>query len=184
MIGAVTVAAVVGLALSGCDQFLPEPLSFTMVDGEPVVRVCLPVTITEVAINAYPDTEDGEFSTAVEVWRAGGNASVGAGHEFILGRTFDDLSVLVGDEVLSELPGLPFSVEIRVSSERGGSWTTFSYFETELREGAWVDSYGQEQAVPCTRPDCKPGWACHNEWPEPDGEPTRPEPTIVPPQSD
>src|SRR5690606_17498556 len=44
------VAMGLALLLAGCDQFLAEPMAYTRVDGTPVVRICIPLTITEVTV--------------------------------------------------------------------------------------------------------------------------------------
>ena len=187
--GAITIGAMlIAVSLTGCDQFLPEPLAFTLVDGRPIVRVCLPLTIGDIEIDKFgvtPTVLPTSTATASQnevTWRAEGELEIAAGFEFVLGEAPPGYSVVVdalGDD--QDLTEGSFSVGIDVEHSVGRSWNASASFENiTFVEGVWLDSYGEPIAVPCTRPDCDPGWACHNEWPVPSGDPTRVEPTITP----
>lgn len=172
----VVTVVVVTLGLVGCDQFLPEPLSFTMVDSVPVVRTCIPLTITTQSIVQYSGEEDYEGHV---VWHASGFAKVDSGTEFAIGQPIPGLSapapldptVLTGE----------YGFEMHVDAGRGGDWTTFAHFDAaELADGVWLDSYGTPQATPCTHEECMPAAACFNDWPQPSGRETEAIPTFTP----
>src|SRR5690606_33115353 len=71
-------------------------------------------------------------------------------------------------------------LRLDVSHPRGGSWTTFTPISGDnLQAGSWLDGYGDAVDVPCVAEACAPGWACHNDWPQPTGRPTEPMPTFT-----
>jgi hypothetical protein len=172
------------VALCGCDQFLPEPLSFTMVDGRPIIRVCLPVTVSYVEIDTFDEDARPPYfeEDAIPIWWAEGDVFMDAGTEFVLGAAPDGFTVVL-DDVASAPDYLDgtFSVHMGVEHGNGSSWEASSFFDSAtFEEGVWLDSQGDPLEMPCTRPDCDPGWACHNEWPVPSGAPTRVQPTLTP----
>jgi len=175
-ISAVIVALVVAVGLSGCDQFLPEPLAFTLVDEHPVVRTCIPLTITSQSISVYSSDDDREGNV---IWSATGEAVLEAGAEFELGGDMPGFTVARHKD--EDFLDRQFKFEMEVSSVEGGDWSTFAYFAGgELSEGEWVDSQGYELDVPCTHDDCSRFAACFNNWPEPTGYPTEPDATFSP----
>jgi hypothetical protein len=175
---AVLVAALAATCLAGCDTFLPDPVAFTMIDAQPVVRLCLPLTVTSVQVKTYSSENDYEGSI---VWSSSGWHFFPAGSEFVIGEGQDGLAV-TQDAGADFLTG-DFAVMIAVTSNPGGSWTTFSRIDRdEFAEGSWLDGYGEPIDTPCTRGECMPMSACYNEWPIPTGYPTEPESTFVPPE--
>lgn len=166
-----TLAVAMGftLALTGCDQFRAEPIAFTRVGENTVIRVCLDLTVSRIEI---------EQNNSL-AWNAAGEASLPAGTEF----SFSELP-----------PGMvssffPFEeamlddayVRMTVSHEVGGSWRTFTTLDPgTLKEGVWLDGRGTPTTTPCTTEECQPGFACHNDWPQPTGRPTELDPTFVP----
>ncbi len=174
----VVVAAVAAVCLAGCDTFLPDPVAFTMIDGQPVVRLCLPLTVTKVEVKTFSSEKDYEGQV---VWSSDGWHFFPAGSEFVVGQGQNGLRVTQDDD--SGFLRGEFAVMIDVSSNPGGSWTTHSHIDgTELVEGSWLDGYGDPTGTPCTRGECMPMSACYNEWPIPTGYPTEPESTFVPPE--
>ncbi len=169
-------------SLTACDQFLPEPLAYTRVDGVPIVRVCLPLAITSIEVSreeVVPASNGASRTSFRIVWAAVGEAKVEAGTELEVGATLEGLEVVHDDEV--EWRDGVFTVAMSVSHDVGGSWQTFSYIDgRDLSEGEWLNSYGESEATPCTHGDCNPVAACHNNWPEPTGYPTQPQPTFSP----
>lgn len=164
-------------SLAGCDTFLPDPVAFTMIDTQPVVRLCLPLTVTSVELKTYSSEDDYDGQI---VWSSNGRHFFPAGSEFVVGAGQDGL-VVTQDAGVDFLAG-DFAVMIAVSSDAGGSWTTFTSIRTGLSEGSWLDGYGEPTATPCMRSECMPMSACYNEWPIPTGYPTEPESTFVPPE--
>jgi hypothetical protein len=63
-------------------------------------------------------------------------------------------------------------VRIEVSHELGGTW------ETVTR----LDGRGDPTSTPCASEEHPPGFAGHNDWPQPTGRPTELEPTDTPPE--
>ncbi len=170
----VAVAGAVTVGLTACDQFLPDPVAFTVIDGTPVVRVCIPLTITEVSITTVPEGQG-----AGESWVARGSDYFRAGTEFALDAAPEGFTVIEHTEI--DLTGTSTYVEIEVDSARGGSWSTFSPIDASaLKEGVWLDGYGSPTEVPCLREECSPMATCFNEWPIPTGYPTEPQSTYVP----
>jgi hypothetical protein len=175
-IAVVIVAILVAVGLSGCDQLLPEPLAFTLVDGRPVVRTCIPLEVTGQSISVYSSEEDYESEM---VWFSAGRAAFEAGTEIELGAQIEGLGSVgpADDAFLSS----EFKFEMDVESEEGGNWTATAVFsEGDLAEGRWIDSRGEELTTPCTHEPCSPQAACFNNWPEPTGLPTEVEPTFRP----
>lgn len=176
LIGAV-LAVVVVSGLSACDHFLPEPLAFTEVGEQPVVRVCIPLEITEISIKTYSTDEDHRGTV---VWHATGSLDAVGGTEFAVGTAPEGLVVDI-ERGPSFVESDEFAVEMEVRSARGGSWSTFSYIESaDLVAGSWLDGSGAATDVPCSQEECAPNAACFNDWPNPTGAPTLPEPTFTP----
>jgi hypothetical protein len=176
-----TIATGLGLLLAttlvGCDQFLPEPFSFTVVDSVVVARTCIPLTISSQSISLYSGSSDHEGHS---VWSASGEAILPPGTEFAIGEPIPGL------EATSPLSIDPlttrFKYEMDVDSGKGGEWTTFTLLDPgELAEGQWTDSYGRPVETPCTHEACGPMAACFNNWPEPSGAATEARPTFTPP---
>jgi hypothetical protein len=161
--------------LTACDQFQADPLVFTRVGDTTVVRVCLDLTVTKIEI----EEADGDSQHAVGLWSADGSAYLPAGTEFAFSSPPTGLEpaepfseVLLDDDVY---------VRLAVSHVEGGSWRTFTPIDSgSLTEGVWLDGWGEPTSVPCTQEPCAPGWACHNDWPDPSGRPTELEPTYTP----
>ena len=116
---AALVAALAATCLAGCDTFLPDPVAFTMIDAQPVVRLCLPLTVTSIQVKNYSGESDHEGQI---VWSSNGWHFFPAGSEFVLGEGQDGLAATqdAGVDFLAE----KFAVMIAVSSHPGGSWTT------------------------------------------------------------
>ena len=175
-VSVLVIGAIVALTLSACDTFLPDPVAFTSVQSQPLIRFCLPLTISKITISTYANPA---ADNATVVWAADGSAFVKAGTDLALGVAPAGFTVTQDDgvEFLSE----PFNVQVAVSSRTGGSWDTFSYFSpNSIEDGVWLDGRGIETEAPCTRGDCMPMSACYNAWPIPTGAPTLPETTFVP----
>lgn len=167
---------VLALVLAGCDQFVADPLSYTVVDSTGVVRACLPMTVTSITVTTFSGTEG---DSGEVVWAATGEASLDSGAEFAIGAPLDGLTVTLdeGQPVLSET----LSFDMEVVSERGDPRQTHGYFDAgALTSGVWLDGYGQPLDVPCTHEPCKPGWTCLNDWNEPSGRELDPLPTFSP----
>jgi hypothetical protein len=163
------VALAVTLALTGCDQFKADPIAFTRVGESTVIRVCLDLTVSGIEI---------EQNNSL-AWNAAGEASLPAGAEF----SFSELpagmvsSFFPFEEAMLD----DANVRMTVSHDVGGSWSTFTPLDPgTLEEGVWLDGHGNPTASPCTPEECQPGFACHNDWPQPTGRPTELDPTFVP----
>ena len=175
-LAAVVGAVVLSLGLAGCDQFLPEPLAFTLVDSVPVVRTCVPLTISSQEIKNYASDEDYD---GYVVFSARGSVALEAGSEFALAAPLDGFTTDL--EASAGATTGRFGLSMDVDSREGGAWTTWAHFDgDQLTEGVWVDSYGEVLQTPCTHTDCSRFAACFNNWPEPTGLPTRPVPTFAP----
>ena len=173
---AIGLAAVLVLCLSGCDQFLPDPLSFTVVDSTPIIRTCIPFTVNSERISVYASDKDYDGHT---VWLATGAVAMDAGTEFPLAQPIEGLSVVQDDKV--DFLSSRFKVELSVDTRFGGSWTTYSPFDPgQLQKDIWLDGSGNPVSVPCTHMRCSPLASCFNNWPQPTGEPTDSRPTFVP----
>jgi len=161
--------------LTGCDQFLADPVVFTRVGDTTVVRVCLDLTVTGIEI----EESDGDPQRTVVIWDAEGSTYLPAGTEFAFSSLPAGLEPsepfvegLLDDDVF---------VRIAVSHDEGGSWRMFTPIEYgSLKEGVWLDGWGEPTSAPCTQDPCRPGWACSNDWPDPSGRPTELEPTYAP----
>lgn len=152
---AVVLAGAIALGLSACDSFLADPVAFTVIDGTPVVRICIPLTVNRIQISTYA-TED---SNADVIWSARGSEAYPAGSELVLGAVPEGFVAGVDDQV-DWLP-TTIAVKIDVKSVKGGSWQTFSYIEAgSLVEDVWLDGYGTPTDQPCVRGECMPGSAC------------------------
>jgi len=175
-IAVVIVAVLIATGLSACDQFIPDPLAYTLVDGQPVVRICVPLTITQQRISHNSGNGPTEFEV---VWSSSGLAELPVGAELALGGPVEGLTIDTPDAV--DLFDEIFRFEMEVSNEEGGEWSTFAFFQPgEIKEGEWSDGQEGELAAPCTHEECVQFAACHNNWPQPSGDATRSEPTFVP----
>ena len=155
---------------------MPEPLSYTVVDSVVVVRTCIPLTITSQSVSVYSGEKDYEGN---EVWSTSGSIKLPAGSEFAAGTPLPGFTEIAPLDI--DMTSTQFKLEMDVETRRGGSWSTFSFFEAgQLVEGEWVDSYGETQDTPCTHEPCAPQAACYNDWPEPTGFPTNSRPTFTP----
>lgn len=173
---AVVIAAAVAVGLTGCDQFLPEPLSFTVVDSVIVARTCVPLTITSQSISLYAGEGDYE---GTQVWFTAGEADLPAGSEFAIATPLEGF--FTSDETPADLLSKDFKLEMWVDAGPGGEWRTFTHFSPgEIAEGQWFDSYGTPLDTPCTHEPCSPMAACFNDWPQPTGMPTEARPTFLP----
>lgn len=173
---AVVVSAVALVVLTGCDTFLPDPVSYTLIEGEPVARICIPLTVTDIRIKTYanPDDYTGRIS-----WAASGSHYFEAGSELVLGQGFEGLP-RTSDSGENFLSGR-FAVEMEVSSSEGGDWTMFSILDgADFQEGKWLDGDGDSTSTPCVRGECPRFSACFNKWPIPTGYPTEPTSTFTP----
>ena len=172
----VLLGAALSTGLSACHTYLPDPLAFTVINGQPVVRTCIPLTITEVEVGTYDGEDDYESET---YWSAQGSDYFPAGSEFVLGNGPEGFVVDVNEASIDLNETL--SVSVDVDSASGGSWETFSRIEANtLVEGIWLDGWGDETEVPCGRGECLPSSVCMNAWPIPTGYPLNPESTFVP----
>lgn len=169
------------LALSGCDQFLPDPLVFTRVAETPVVRMCLPMTINAVELKTYDDADENDH-TGTPVWTARGSAVIEEGTEFALGTALEGLEITSGsadpDEVVAAL-GSEYAISIEAVDSYGEHDFFASIDAGELDEATWVDALGPVES-PCLRKPCAPGYACFNQWPHPTGPALAPDPTWSP----
>ncbi len=173
---AVALAAAVALGLSGCDQFLPEPLSFTVVDNVIVARTCVPMSITSQSISLYSGDEDYE---GYEIWSTAGFIDLPVGSEFAIATPLDGFTNFYDEP--TDLQSQRFKLEMTVDAGPGGDWTTFTVLHPgDLAEGEWIDSSGTPLDTPCTHEPCSPMAACFNNWPQPTGEPTEARPTFTP----
>jgi hypothetical protein len=157
-------AATAGLV--GCDHFAPDPMAFTVVQGTPIVRICLPVEITAVSLKTYSDDDD---HTGRVVWTAIGQAAVEGGAEFAL--RVAPPGMRVSREGTVDFAHERFGVSITASDSYGEHEFSAYLGEGDLEEDVWTDGY---RAVdqPCVREPCPPGFACWNQWPQPTGSPT------------
>jgi hypothetical protein len=154
------------------DQWIPDPLSFTVVDSVPIVRACVDLEVDEQELYLYSSDDD---TTGTVQWTATGVASLPAGTEFALGEPLDGFTER--GTVPADLPSLQFGYSIHVVN--GGHM--FSLFtHQELKEGAWYDGLGDRLSAPCTHEPCDPEANCINDWPQPTGRETNREPTFVP----
>jgi hypothetical protein len=175
-LAAMFVAAATLLGVTGCDQFLPEPLAFTLVDGVIVARTCVPLTISNQSISFYPDDE---HDVSLGVWYASGSVHLPAGSEFAIDRPLNGFTetTAMGTDLLAR----KFYYTMDVDAGRGGQWTTRSHINPgDLAEGEWLDSRGAPLDTPCTHERCSPMAACFNDWPEPTGQPTESRATFTP----
>jgi hypothetical protein len=173
---AVVVAAAAVLGLTACDQFLPEPLAFTVVDDVIVARTCIPLTITSQSISLYASDDD---YVGNEIWSTAGWISLPAGSEFAIATPLDGFTDFYDPP--ADLLSQRFKLEMNVDAGRGGEWSTFSLFAPgDLAEGTWTDSLGEPLDTPCTHERCVPMAACYNNWPQPTGLPTEGRPTFTP----
>jgi hypothetical protein len=172
---AMAVAAAALLTLTGCDQFLPEPLAFTVVDDVIVARTCIPLTITSQSISLYSGEKDYE---GYEIWSAAGSIDLPAGSEFAVATPLEGFTAY--QDMSTDLLANRFKLEMTVDAGRGGDWTTFTLLSPgELAEGSWTDSWGAPLDTPCTHEPCSPAAACFNNWPQPTGMPTEARPTFT-----
>jgi hypothetical protein len=173
--GVIVGALAVLMLLTGCDQFLADPLAFTRVGGTTVVRVCLDLTVTGIEI----EEPDGDPQRKVVVWSAEGSAYLPAGTEFAFSSPPAGLEP--AEAFAEDLLNDDVYVRLAVSHVEGGSWRTFTPIDSgSLTEGTWLDGWGEPTSAPCTQQPCRPGWACNNDWPDPSGRPTELEPTYTP----
>lgn len=166
---ALAVATAATVALTSCDQFKADPLAFTRVGETTVMRICLDLTITGVEIEQHDAI----------VWSASGESTLPAGTEV----AFSELPPGLASSAPFEEQMLDGEVDVRVavSHELGGTWRTFTPLDSsDLEDGVWLDGWGETTAAPCTTEACQPGFACHNNWPQPTGRPTELEPTLTP----
>ena len=172
---AVALAAAALLGLTGCDQFLPDPLSFTMVDGVVVARTCVPLTISSQTISYF--VNDGSYDS-YPVWSATGSVSLPAGSEFALESPLEGFTE--SNEIPPDFYAHNYSYDMQVDAGRGGEWTSSTAIRPgDLTEGAWVDAYGTPIDTPCTHEPCAPMYSCYNNWPQPTGMPTEARPTFT-----
>jgi hypothetical protein len=154
------------------DQWIPDPLAFTVVDGVAIARTCVDMRVDEQALYTYASDED---TTGTQVWSATGDATLPAGTEFALGQPLDGFTV--DGDFPAELPSLQFAYSLHVV-DGGHLFALFTHHE--LREGAWYDGLGDRLSAPCTHEPCDPEANCINDWPQPTGRETNREPTFVP----
>jgi hypothetical protein len=165
------------LALAGCDQFLPDPIAFTLVDETPVFRICLPSTISSITLQSVD--EKGDPTTR---WRSTGTAPAEGGAEFALGSVPAGMNRVAGtadSARLVEMLGDEYRVLIDLEDEYGQHEFTAWLDAADLQAGGWVTAYGSP-TTPCVRPECAPGYACFNVWPQPTGTATAPTPRWTP----
>lgn len=186
-LGAVLLAGAVATVLAGCDQFIPDPVAFTLVDGTPVVRICAPVTITDVEVTdlvgeadmRVPANTAGPLHDEL-VWDAHGSFSAPAGTEFALESTPPAGLTVIADGSHNRGSGRE-EIRLELSSVAGGSWQTESELDRSmLQPGIWLDGYGQVTDAPCTHEPCDPLAACFDNWPIPTGHATELQPTFTP----
>lgn len=144
------------LGLSACtptdtdENTPPPPVAFTMVNGQPVARVCLPLTIQDMDLTSYAslDDEDGTLD-----WEASGNAKVKAGTEFVVGTALPNTHVVTDKK--SDFLVRDFTFELDVLDSRGGShWTWSEIDHGYLKEGKWLDGDGDPTTKPCVPGSC------------------------------
>ena len=141
--------------------------------------MCLPVTISSIQLVALGG--DDEY-TATAVWSARGSAQIDEGGEFALGAAPVGMTVTSGpadaSEVLAQL-GERYSVSISAEDDYGSHEFLADITAADFDDAVWLNGDGAVDS-PCVREPCPPGWACHNQWPQPSGPALAPEPTWRP----
>jgi hypothetical protein len=154
------------------DQWISDPLAFTVVDSVPIVRTCVDLRVDEQELFVYTGDDD---TAGTVVWSATGDASLPAGTEFALGQPLDGFTA-TGD-FPADLLSLKYGYSLHIV-DGGHMFAIFS--NNELNEGGWVDVLGDPLSAPCTHVPRNPGANCINDWTQPTGRETDPLPTFVP----
>ena len=149
---AIALASTVALSLAACDPGAPNtpppPVAYTSVNGNAVVRTCVPMTITDIAITDYDKLAAGEI-----LWEARGTAQEKAGTEFVLGATLPGLHVVTDRAKVT--PNEFVEINMDLLDSTGKSHYIFTDLtEGDLRSGVWVDGSDIDTRAPCTPGTC------------------------------
>ena len=154
-----------GLCLSACDYFPPDPVSLTMRGGEVIVRICQAMPSSHVALKKLPNETGGGYE---DYWVAEGSGDWLAGTELSLGTVPMGYELTVGPEPFVLEPG-EYNFEI-YDLTGVQTYAVDAFFDTsDLAEGIWLDGYGEVVELPCVPEECPPApTACIGPWePEP-----------------
>ena len=181
---AIVLAGTVALSLAACDPVNsafnanqpPAPVAYTLVNGVPVVRACIPLTIEDIDITTYSSESDSE---GTDVWEADGDVKVKAGQEFVLGSALSGETVETNKhrEYLADDIG----VDLSVDDVNGGYHDIFSQLsQGSFQEGAWLDGDGNGTSKPCSPGKCpSTTTGCTDRW-HGIAAAEHPQPTIAP----
>ena len=127
-------------ALTSCERTnIPPPISFTLRDGEPIVRLCVGMTVEEVRVEAYSARSSTPGTTR---WEGLGPVVLQAGSELVLGASSEGLT---GDPEGVDVLAEDLSVRLIVSKIDSGHWQTSDTIELQTPlgneqfvEGVWI----------------------------------------------
>ena len=147
----IVTAACAILLLSGCERVnIPPPVSFTLRDGRPIVRLCTSMTVHEVRVEDYVSRADPPGALR---WRESGPVDLPAGTEIPLGISSNGMTA---EDVADDLLSSDLSVRLVVSDVDSANSrdTRTSDLDTPLGneqfvEGVWIGGLGQRLEYAC-----------------------------------
>lgn len=139
------------LLLSGCERVnIPPPVSFTLRDGQPIVRLCTSMTVHEVRVEDYVSRAD---PPGAIMWRESGPVDLPGGTEIPLGISSHRMET---DSVADDLLNSDLSVRLVVSDVDASAWNTTETIDLQTPlgneqfvEGVWIGGLGQRLDYAC-----------------------------------